>query len=185
MPSIPWEKVTANTLRNVCRDLGIVGLSNSRDEMSAALQRVEDNGLEKVLQEQETQPKKNTRAAPKTAPHTKKSTARPSTTGNQDQAEPRRSGREPRLTEKRRASIALTSPSRSTAASSRRRAPRTSNIANKKALFDGVVLPQHRRSRPSSKAEVAEENNKDTQRKSFAQLDADTDEPMQVSVEAT
>ncbi len=46
MHYIPWEQVTANTLRNVCRDLGLVGHSHSRDEMRRVLQDVESRGCE-------------------------------------------------------------------------------------------------------------------------------------------
>ena len=147
--------------------------------------------MDAVLEEQSAQAQleksqsgSSTKAASKAAaPRPKKA---PKRIIEQDDAglSPRRSGREPRLSEKRRASLNSSSPAaRSTA--SRRRNAQAANVAGKRAAFEGVVLFGRRRSRVASKVEGEEENEEPAGQKTFAQVDADGDENMEVDAEAT
>lgn len=158
--------------------------------------------VEVVLKEQEAQAKEKQAAGPSKPTAAPRPSARPrKAPAPKNEAEhddgsgtlsPRRSGREPRLSEKRKASLSTSSPARPAPASRRRRSgarTQTSNVANKKAAFNGVVLSGRRRSRASvvKAQEVVEEGGGEVAdaRPKFAQLDAEGDENMEVDAEAT
>ena len=43
---VPWEVLKRDTLRLVCRDLGVTHLASRREEMCQILQEVDDKGCE-------------------------------------------------------------------------------------------------------------------------------------------
>ncbi|KAI0694050.1 hypothetical protein BC835DRAFT_1415557 [Cytidiella melzeri] len=180
----PWDQVKVETLRTVCRDLGVAGYVRRRDDMSAVINAIESEGLEDVLKKLEAEKEKNrdgsTTSASRQAP------LRPARQANRTlerpaSSSPRRSGRESRMTERRRASLKTLMPLRPSRATParRRKSVRSPTLAAKKASFDGVMMPR-RPSRAAQETEGGSEATGTFAPKTFTQLAADADDSMEV-----
>ncbi|KAK0434548.1 uncharacterized protein EV420DRAFT_1488594 [Desarmillaria tabescens] len=171
----PWDSLKAETLRAICRDIGI-GFVGKRETVLSHLQLIHELGLDKALTKikdsQVTEPasartrKRKSDAAevepespPKSrAKRSRPSDAEPASTPRRTRANtaldesPRRSSRKTKPTEKisAKTKAVKAKPAARTPARAKATKKRTSAPNSRSSQFDGVVVPRIKRTRPGA-----------------------------------
>ncbi|KAK0200330.1 hypothetical protein DFS33DRAFT_144265 [Desarmillaria ectypa] len=169
----PWDSLKAETLRAICRDIGI-GYVGKRETILSHLQLIHELGLDKALSKikdsQVTEPttarpRKRKSDAAEVAPESppkprakrpRPSDAEPASTPRRTRANtaleesPRRSSRKTKPTEKISAKPKAVKAKAAAKTPIKAKAPRkrTSAPNSRSSQFDGVVVPRIRRTRP-------------------------------------
>ncbi|PBK63660.1 uncharacterized protein ARMOST_09894 [Armillaria ostoyae] len=169
----PWDTLKAETLRAICRDIGI-GFVGKRETILSHLQLIHEIGLDKALQKIKDSPviepaaartrKRKSDAAnlePESPPKSRAkrprpSDAEPASTPRRTRANtaleesPRRSSRKTKPTEKISAKTKVVVKAKPTAKTPSKPKPRKRASApnSRSSQFDGVVVPRIKRTRP-------------------------------------
>ncbi|KAK0462199.1 hypothetical protein IW261DRAFT_1576446 [Armillaria novae-zelandiae] len=170
----PWDSLKAETLRAICRDIG-VGYVRKRETVLSHLQLIHEIGLDKALQKIKDSPvtepasartrKRKSDAAdvePESPPKSRAKRPRPSdaespsaprrTRANTALEEtPRRSSRKTKPTEKISAKIKAVKAKATAKIPSKAKPRRRISAPNSRSSqFDGVVVPRIKRTRPGA-----------------------------------